>query len=1042
VPFGRALADAFVRVRPDTRGFGRELQANLSRDARVAKASDVLARARRAEADQVGRLRVAETRLGEVRANGKATATQIARAEEALAAAGRRVQSANERVAASTRAVADAQQSSTRTAKGLGKELQAVNTRGFMPLATAAVGLGPALIPALAGATAGAAGFGVALASGGAALGVFGAVAKDAFKDVQDNAKLAAKGTADLSSPLGRATRGYLALGDAWERFVQRNQPAVFTAMGAGFNILTTALPKLQPLFNVASRAVGVFEAQLSRFVSGGGLDRVVHFLAGNAGPALEAFRQTLTNIGRGVGSLSPLFARFSGGVEAGMVRLSAAFADWAGNAGRSGGFQAFLNYVVATAPTVVSTLHELASAAVNIAKGLAPLGPLSLSFVGTLARLVSALPPGAITAIAGAFVSLQLAIKGADLVSKAFSVTIGRTPIGLAALAVAGLITVFLRHSQVVADSRVKTEAFAGTLNKATSAITGNTAAMAANNLETAGAFAAADRLGIQYYTVTQAALGNKKALAEVNAAIQDQTVLTDAQTRAGQYNMTDLTQRRDAAGRLTNAISETNGQIAGAVEKNKRLHEATTPATAAMSAEATAAGNTARQMSTLATALLKVAGINLSAAETDLQFRDSVAALTQSVQINGRTLDINSAKGRANRAAVLASISAALAHAGALGTQTGSQVKAQRAFQNSIPAILAQAAKLHLNRAAVDALIASVGGLHPKTVPVATSGVPHVRAQINGLVADLNKLPATKTVRIITSSAVLGDPSVRAVLGKAVGSQKGMRVPGYGGGDIFPAMLEPGETVVPKHLTSEIADWAKQRGIPGFAAGGRINVLGSQTGLPRTDAAVRGLHSAISRLAFQVPAFSGNASVASVAAATARLLHRPGEAAPWARRIMFESGGRWDAVNRWDSNWAAGHPSVGGAQVIAGTFARWAGRFRNVGPFLYGVSTNPLANSYAGGAYAVGRYGSLRAVDPLIRPRGYDRGGWLPRGASVAYNGTGRPERVLPDAPIRLHPSDIRALIEGIGYEMRHGIGASNAVVSRTANLYGRAG
>jgi SLT domain-containing protein len=136
----------------------------------------------------------------------------------------------------------------------------------------------------------------------------------------------------------------------------------------------------------------------------------------------------------------------------------------------------------------------------------------------------------------------------------------------------------------------------------------------------------------------------------------------------------------------------------------------------------------------------------------------------------------------------------------------------------------------------------------------------------------------------------------------------------------------------------------------------------------------------------------------VADIAARTVQLLHRPAsEVAGWARRIMFESGGSATAVNRWDSNWAAGHPSVGLAQLIAGTFARWAGPFRNIGPFLYGVSVDPLANSYAGGNYAVNRYGSLAAVDPLVRPEGYDQGGMLDPGWNLAYNGLDQPERVL---------------------------------------------
>jgi phage-related protein len=111
--------------------------------------------------------------------------------------------------------------------------------------------------------------------------------------------------------------------------------------------------------------------------------------------------------------------------------------------------------------------------------------------------------------------------------------------------------------------------------------------------------------------------------------------------------------------------------------------------------------------------------------------------------------------------------------------------------------------------------------------------------------------------------------------------------------------------------------------------------------------------------------------------------------------RRMNQESGGNPTIVNRWDSNWQAGHPSVGLMQVIRGTFQHYAGKYRNTGPFSYGVSVNPLANVYSSMKYALAAYGSLhRAYD---RPGGYDSGGLLMPGMNLAFNGTGRPEPVL---------------------------------------------
>jgi len=66
-----------------------------------------------------------------------------------------------------------------------------------------------------------------------------------------------------------------------------------------------------------------------------------------------------------------------------------------------------------------------------------------------------------------------------------------------------------------------------------------------------------------------------------------------------------------------------------------------------------------------------------------------------------------------------------------------------------------------------------------------------------------------------------------------------------------------------------------------------------------------------------------------------------------------MHESGGNPNAVNRWDSNAKAGHPSQGLMQTIPSTFYGYA---------LPGYNTNildPVSNIIAGVRYAISRYG-----------------------------------------------------------------------------------
>jgi hypothetical protein len=103
--------------------------------------------------------------------------------------------------------------------------------------------------------------------------------------------------------------------------------------------------------------------------------------------------------------------------------------------------------------------------------------------------------------------------------------------------------------------------------------------------------------------------------------------------------------------------------------------------------------------------------------------------------------------------------------------------------------------------------------------------------------------------------------------------------------------------------------------------------------------------------------------------------------------------------AINNYDSNAQKGTPSKGLMQVIDPTFQAMRARF----PQLAATPNNiwdPVANIAAGIAWMMYNYGanphSLGRMAGRIG-RGYDSGGWLPPGASIAVNNTGRPEPVL---------------------------------------------
>jgi hypothetical protein len=252
------------------------------------------------------------------------------------------------------------------------------------------------------------------------------------------------------------------------------------------------------------------------------------------------------------------------------------------------------------------------------------------------------------------------------------------------------------------------------------------------------------------------------------------------------------------------------------------------------------------------------------------------------------------------------------------------------------------------------------------------------------------------------------------------------GALIQGHGNQDSVAAMLTPGEAVVPRHLVPSLAPFLAAHRVPGFASGGFVgpgsairhtvpfmgvseqNWMQQEMdgGIKAAVAAARAALAKALRAGGHVN-YNPSAGVAQWRGDVFRalsMLHLPaGDVLDVLYQMMTESGGNPNIVNRTDSNWLAGHPSVGLMQVIAGTFDTWAGPYRNTGPFSYGVSVNPMANIYA--ALNYGKHGLGFGTGPgqIGSGHGYDKGGWLMPGATLAVNNTGRPERVsAPGEPV----------------------------------------
>ena len=246
------------------------------------------------------------------------------------------------------------------------------------------------------------------------------------------------------------------------------------------------------------------------------------------------------------------------------------------------------------------------------------------------------------------------------------------------------------------------------------------------------------------------------------------------------------------------------------------------------------------------------------------------------------------------------------------------------------------------------------------------------------------------------------------------------GGRIPGYGGGDNVPALLERGEVVVDKDRAAALAPLFKAAGVPGFGGGGIIGGIGNffsgigkdilgwiekplsfieshvfgaaesllgnlgDTGLGQVlkslmMSVIRSLTGSLHQQGASLAAYTGayGPGVAQWAPDVRRVLGMLGlpmsDLGTVLAQMMTESGGNPNSINLTDSNAAAGDPSRGLMQTIMTTFEAYRSTaFPND---IY----NPLANIYAGLNYAIHRYGNPGWLSVLGHGHGYAGGGWI---------------------------------------------------------------
>lgn len=304
------------------------------------------------------------------------------------------------------------------------------------------------------------------------------------------------------------------------------------------------------------------------------------------------------------------------------------------------------------------SVLRGLAQGADTVVTGFSEMPSAVTTGVTALAGVtaVAGLTTGGLLKVASAAGDMRETWQGLSRGSKGFALSLGGVGVALTAAAV--IYGVFANRN---AEAEQKVTDLRDTLDEQTGAITGNTRAYVANELAQSGLAEKAKGLGLDLATVTDSALGNKDALESVVASLD---AVIRSGTRSGvvmQGHKTVMTADAQAAARLKTDLLGTSGALTDAQKRQKLATEgAQGHATAQQTAQAAikkaneAVRAETQSLNELIEAMHRASGVALTLSGAQISYQAALDDATESIKDNGRTLDINSEKGRANRTAL----------------------------------------------------------------------------------------------------------------------------------------------------------------------------------------------------------------------------------------------------------------------------------------------------------------------------------------------------------------------------------------------------
>lgn len=499
------------------------------------------------------------------------------------------------------------------------------------------------------------------------------------------------------------------------------------------------------------------------------------------------------------------------------------------------------LRGIVQGADAVVDSLGKIPDSVMGTTSLIAGAGGMAALSVAGLGKMVTS-----IAEARSAFETLGIKARTAGIAAGAIG---GAFAVGTIALAA---------WADSAAAAKATTDALASSLDATTGAVTRNTREVVANELTTqqgwwlfkkeSGADAART-LGVSIDTVTDAILGNKDALREVDDATKGwdgstQNLIDAAKSAGVEADDYAAAQRtlREEVDRLTGRMGEAEQQHEDVATATGEGADAQDGLKAATEGGTGAIENQVDALQELIEAQQEAAGVVLTERDAQRQFEQAITDANTKLSENGATLDITTQKGRDNQAALDDIATSTWGVIAAMQRNGADQATLQGVMQTSRDRFLGVATAMGMGADEANALADELGLIPTDIKPSVQVQTGDSVSKANAVKDAINAIPSWKGVTVQTNYVeTMSTQATRSIftqpprtgLGGEFAEGGPVIGPGTGTSDSIHALLSNGEHVLTADEVAAmgghgaVARWrkaAKAGALPAFASGGAV--------------------------------------------------------------------------------------------------------------------------------------------------------------------------------------------------------------------------